>query len=897
MKSQFTTIFILIVAGFCLLNAGSNADLFRDRTVEAVQLDGTPIKIDGKLSESVWVNAKREGQFFQRSPEDGEQPTNETYFSIFYDEDYLYFGIWVNDNDPANIDAILTRRDEDSPSDWVYVSIDSYNDNRTAFEFGLNAAGVKQDLRRFDDDNIDFDWDSVWDGKVSRTQNGWTAEFQIPFRELRFNTSETMSWGLMVYREYPRNSNEFSVWNYWSKDDAGFVSNYGTLTGLNNIKSENPIYIIPYVVGKDHINNGLVTSIHPEKYDLSSDAGADIRFSFENGLTVNATINPDFGQVEADPAEFNLTAFESYFSEKRPFFIEGGNILRYSMGFGDGDNSNNTLFYSRRIGRTPHDWVGTNDDMISVENPDYTNIISAVKLTGKTRDGLSIGVMDALTDKEEAVIHNVDGSTDHSTVEPMTNFFISRLQQDFRDGQTVFGGILTATNRDLKNTGMDYLHKSAYTGGFDLIHEFIDRKYYIQSAISFSKVAGSTDAIFETQTSSNHYFQRPDADHLTLDSTATSLSGYSYKLIAGKSRGHFRGAVGVLASSPGFEVNDLGFGRNSDYFMEFIWLAYREWNPGKYFRNYNININQWANGDFAPEVHSFGGNVNFHGTLLNDMGIGGGINANASGISTNLLRGGPAIYFPANVSAWGSFWTDYRKPLSFDCSASFFRNADDVVSIHFSQGIGLRPINNLQLSLNLSLSDFTDTWAWRGKAWDINDEIHYIFSDLQQKELTLMLRTDYTITTSLSLQYYGQYYATGGKYSNFRETNHLRDSEFNRRFEELEYAVVEYPEDGDPKLLLNDFSGVEYTFSNWLDDDFSYLDFRSNLVLRWEFRPGTTLFVVWSDGYSLWDSGSDPEITYENNFPTYKHLSDMNKLFNTTGDDVLMIKLSYLIHV
>ncbi|NQU67210.1 MAG: hypothetical protein HQ510_04635 [Candidatus Marinimicrobia bacterium] len=653
--------------------------------------------------------------------------------------------------------------------------------------------------------------------------------------------------------------------------------------------------MIPYVVGKDHVNEELVTSIHPEKYDLASNAGADIRYSLGNGLTLNATINPDFGQVESDPADFNLTEFESYFSEKRPFFMEGRNILNFSMGFGDGDNSNNTLFYSRRIGRTPHDWIGTDDGVISVDNPVYTDILSALKLTGKTEGGLSIGVMDAVTNEEKAVSHMIDGSTGKTTVEPLTNFLVTRVQQDFRDGQTVLGGIITATNRDLKDTGMDgYLHKTAYAGGLDLNHEFLDRNYYIQSAVSFSKVAGTTEAIYGTQTSSARYFQRPDAEHLTLDPDATSLSGYSVKLVGGKSRGHVQGAGGILATSPGFEVNDLGFSRTSDYFMQFTWLSYREWNPGKYIRNYNININQWMNGNFAPEVTSFGGNVNFNATLLSNAGFGGGINANASGFSTTLLRGGPAIATPANGSLWASYWTDYRNPVSFDFSASYFRNVDDVISIDFSPGFSYRPVDNLQLSLNLGYSNFTDTWAWRGKAWDETDEIHYIFSDLEQDAISLTMRTNYTITTNLSLQYYGQYYSTAGKYSGFRETDQLRDSDFNRRFNELNAnATVVYPDDEDARLLLNNFTGIEYVFYEGLDEDFNYQQFRSNLVLRWEFKTGSMLYLVWSDGYTNYVEG----LTGTNDAGEFNFDQDRKDLLNTPSDNVLLLKLSYLINI
>jgi hypothetical protein len=786
---------------------------------------------------------------------------------------------------------LLTRRDGHSPSDWLYVSLDSYDDNRTAFEFSLNAAGVKQDLRRFDDDNMDWDWDAVWEGEVDVNDAGWTAEFQIPFRELRFNTGPDMEWGLQVYREYPRNNNEYSVWNYWSKDETGFVSNYGVLKGLKNIKAGKPLYVVPYVVGKSHINDDLVSSVHPDNYDNSTNMGVDFKYSFKNGLTLNGTVNPDFGQVEADPGEYNLTEFESFFSEKRPFFMEGGNILKFSMGFGDGDNSNNTLFYSRRIGRTPHDAVGTDDSgdnpIVSVNNPDFVNIVTALKLTGKTPGGLSIGLLNAITDEEEAIEYFEDGTKNSMIVEPKTNFFLSRVQQDLRNGQTVIGGILTATRRDLKNTGMDWLHENAYTGGVDLTHEFFDRNYYIQSALSFSQVEGSTEAIYDTQTSSTRYYQRPDADHLSVDESATSLSGNSLKLVGGKSSGRFRGAVGLFRTSPGFEVNDMGFGRRSDTFMQFTWFSIRGWDEGKVFREYQINFNQWVDGNSEFDVYSKGGNINAHGTFLNNWRTGGGIGLNASGLSISELRGGPAIYKPSNINIWYNIHSDFRKPVSFGAFASVFHNEDDVESVSFGPEISYRAFDNLQISVETEYSKFSDTWAWRGIGLDSNSDKHYIFSDLDQKTLSMEMRADYTVTTNLSIQFYGQALFTAGEYTNFRETDQVRAASFNERFSELENAITDLDVNGNDVLDIYNDQSEYYTFEDGIWTDFNYKEFRTNLVIRWEFQTGSSLFFVWSDGYT---HSKDEDVKFD-------FSNDVEDLFNQSGDNVFLLKLNYLLNI
>ncbi|MEJ2050274.1 MAG: carbohydrate binding family 9 domain-containing protein, partial [Calditrichota bacterium] len=284
-------------------------DSRRNRTAEATRVTNNAISIDGKLDEVVWMQAQAYDHFTDRDPVDGAEPSYPTVFRVAYDDQNLYVGIRAFDSEPAKIKRFLTRRDEYTHSDWLYVSIDSYNDNRTAFEFGLNAAGVKHDLRRYDDENADYDWDAVWDGAVNIDQEGWTAEFKIPFRELRFTGSDDMEWGFQIYREFPRNNNELMVWNYWSKDESGFVSNYGTLAGLNNIETSNPLYVSPYVVGQSNISSELRNEVHPSNYELMSHLGGDVRYSFSNGLTFNATMNPDFGQVEADPADYNLTNF------------------------------------------------------------------------------------------------------------------------------------------------------------------------------------------------------------------------------------------------------------------------------------------------------------------------------------------------------------------------------------------------------------------------------------------------------------------------------------------------------------------------------------------------------------------------------------------------------------
>ncbi|NQV38099.1 MAG: carbohydrate binding family 9 domain-containing protein, partial [Candidatus Marinimicrobia bacterium] len=317
------------------------------REASAVRLQNDIIRIDGKLTELIWQSSLIRSDFLQRNPLEGESATEKTAFSIAYDDNYLYVGIMAFTEDISTIRKILSRRDEETPSDWLFVSIDSYNDNRTAFEFGLNPSGVKRDLRRFDDDNYDDNWDAIWEGKSSVNHDSWSAEFKIPLRELRFDEGNEQTWGLQINRYIAKN-NEDDYWTYWSKDESGWVRHYGDLVGLTNIPKQDRLQISPYVTSSYDHYEGYINPTHPDEFDKHSNVGADIKYGVTNNLTLDVSLNPDFGQVEADPAELNISGFESYFGERRPFFMEGGNIFNFNLGFGDGDQSMNTLFYTRR---------------------------------------------------------------------------------------------------------------------------------------------------------------------------------------------------------------------------------------------------------------------------------------------------------------------------------------------------------------------------------------------------------------------------------------------------------------------------------------------------------------------------------------------------------------------
>lgn len=852
----------------------------------ALRLDTRVPQVDGHLDEACWDAPARYGNFIQRNPEDGQPSSQQTEFAILYNSDYLYVGIWAYDTNPDEILGILTRRDESSPSDWVYVSIDSYHDHRTAFEFGLNAVGVKQDLRRFDDTNADFEWDAVWEGAVQITAEGYTAEFAIPFRELRFNSGDDMTWGLNVYRELPRNNNELAVWGYWSREETGFVSNYGTLTGLVDLQAKQPIYLAPYVMGNARNDDEHLGEL--SSFDKQVTLGMDLRKSFDLGLTINGTINPDFGQVEADPAEFNLTEFESYFNEKRPFFMEGRNILNFSLGFGDGDNSSNTLFYSRRIGRAPQGYPMAGDGTVTaIEMPEFTRILGAGKLTGKLDNGLSLGLMAAMTAEEKASITYESDSTSSNVVEPATSYLLSRIQQDFRKGQTTLGGILTHTQRYLDETGMDWLREKAVTGGIDFNHNFAERTWQIQSALAFSRVSGSQESIYRAQTHPSRYFQRPDAPHLSVDTSATSLSGFAGKFILGRSKGKWSIFSGVLATSPGFEVNDLGYMRSVDNINEFFWAGYRNWEPGDFLLRYNYNINQWANWTFGGEQKSLGGNVNGSLTFKNNWGLGGGINLNRGGVVPYHLRGGPAIQGPDNLSIWAYGYTDGRKPMNLSVSTSYFSNADNVLSLNLSPQIQWRPRQNISLSAGPNFNYMDDTWAWVAAMEDSNSTRHYIFSGFEMLQSFITMRANVTLSTTLSLQYYAQAFLMGGDYHDYIEVADPTAKDFEKRFDPLHEEMLTLDNNGALQGVDTDLDNEDdYWPVSFVYSDFIYRELKSNLVLRWEYSTGSVIYLVWSKGASAADPTWDKDLVAD-----FKSLSGLN------SDNIFLIKINRLLNI
>ncbi len=883
------TIFIFFFVAALTGAKLDRVELEMPRSINALRVLTENIRIDGDLSDPAWKEVDFTADFVQRDPLEGEAPTERTEFAVLYDNEYIYVGIKAYDSQPEGIRSILSRRDEKTPSDWVHVSFDSYNDHRTAFEFWLNPQGVKRDIRRYDDEKMDVNWDAIWEGRTAIQHDGWTAEFRIPFRELRFSNGGNQSWGLQVYRHISR-KNEDDYWTYWSKEEGGWVRHYGRLTALENIPRQRRIYFSPYTTGKYSTASEYVTPVHPESYELSRNLGADLKVGLTNNLTLDLTLNPDFGQVEADPAELNISAFETFFPEKRPFFVEGSNIYQFSLGFGQNPMSNNSLFYTRRIGRSPQ--YSPSTDGRYIDMPAATSVLAAAKISGKTGSGWSVGVMNAVTAEEQAMIQFEDAHTTKETVEPLTNYFVSRVQKDLRQGKTTIGGILTSANRRLNEDHLAFLRRDAYSGGIDINHLFGDETYQIEGTLALTNVRGSQEALLRTQRGANHFFQRPDAAHLRVDSSATQLSGHAHKFALSKVKGeHWRWAIGEWTYSPGFEANDLGFNHGVDNSMQFVWGQYREEAPGKMIRRWNLNLNLWTGFTFSglDELMPSGGNINGGLTFMNYWSASMGINVNKPGLHTTALWGGPALMTDDTWSIWYLVSSDQRKKLSASFNGMNGGQPESGMKwLRLTTSLTWRPTNYFSLQASTQLYNLHDTWAnWDGFG-PVTDEQtgdeHYIMATMDRNTLSTTLRFDLTLTPTLSIQYYGSPFVTAATFTEDKLVleDHTRSDRFDDRFYTFTAAESEY--DGDPYTYDTDGDGV--TNFELENRNFNYKQFNSNLVVRWEYQTGSAIYFVWSQNMSEFlDIGG------------FELAQDLRRLFKADAENLFLIKASYLLNI
>jgi hypothetical protein len=816
-------------------------------TARAARLEGAAPVVDGRLEDAAWAGVEPVGSFVQRRPRAGSPATERTEVRVVYGPDALYVGARLFDTAPDSVVGQLTRRDAEGYSDWFSVAVDSYDDDRTAFLFAVNPRGVKRDLLFFNDSDADDGWDAVWDGAARRDSLGWVAELRIPFSQLRFSAAAgERVWGINFEREIARRG-ETAYWAPILPDAPGFVSRFGRLEGIGEIATPRRVEVQPYASSRLARAPSETGNPFYRENDLLGSVGADLKYGLTSDLTLTATLNPDFGQVEVDPAEVNLSAFETFFDERRPFFLEGMEAFQFGSARFNVATSFPRLFYSRRIGQAPQRTLGGRD-FAYVDAPAQTTIAAAAKVSGRLGRGWTLGVLDAVTAPEEARYQDAGGTPGRAAVEPLSNYLVGRLRRDAGEGSWL-GGYLTAVNRHLDDPALRGMARSAaYVGGVDFERAWSNRAWILAGSLTGSRVSGSSEAVSAAQLRSTRYFQRPDADHVEHDPERTSLSGHNLQLSLSKLGGrHWRTSVWYQELSPGFEVNDLGFQSRADLRALTGYLAYQENRPGPLFRSYGASGYLLGTWNFAGDHTRLAGRLGASGTLKSFWGISGGVGFAPETYDDRLTRGGPLARTPADAGYDLGLNTDRRKRLSLQARLSGGASAAGGWSRSGSLSLEARPTGAVQLSVGPALE------RRRGMAQyvaTVSDSLardtygkRYVFATLERTSLSLPTRLNWTFSPELSLQLYLQPLIDAGDYGDYKELSAPRTFDFqvygsDRGSIARDDSTGRYTVDPDGK------EGLARAFG-FRDRDYNFRSLRGNAVLRWEYRPGSTLFFVW----------------------------------------------------
>lgn len=857
------------------------------------------IQLDGRLDEEIWSRAQAAVGFTQRSPDDGSPASEPTEARIIYTNNEIYIGIIAYDSSPDSIAATLFRRDANDYSDWVYVSIDSYNDRRTAFSFAVNPRGVQKDILYFNDDDEDLLWDAVWEAKTEIHELGWTAEIRIPLSQLRFSNSESVQqWGVNFQRRLARNQ-EIAFWAPNPQSKSALVSTFGRLEGIENLSQPLRLEITPYISQSLTRAPGIKANPYYNANDWTSRLGGDIKYGITSDLTLTATINPDFGQVEADPATINLSAFETFFQERRPFFLEGNEIFSFGNTRTYNTWGNPLTFYSRRIGRQPqgnfnrhNNYIGTHfsgSDDIYLDIPNQTTIISAAKLSGKTRDGWSIGFLDAITSREKgrfSINPNNENHTGNFVVEPATNYLVGRVKKDFNEGGTSFGGFISAVNRpEIESTYFeDYLHKSGYLSGLDFEHRFGSKNYVASGTVSYSRVNGSKSAIERTQLSSARFYNRVDSDYLSLDPEKTSLGGFATEVSIQKNGGNnHRYSVTYSDASPGYETNDLGFQNRADYRAIATSWIYIQPNSKKvrYWEVWNANSFVWNyDGDYIGHYHTLGAYTQFNNLWSINM------NLNAQPFLTyndRLTRGGPVVERPESFNFNININSNQTKKFFFNVGTYNRWEATTPEYDHYYwTTLNYRPTTYIRLSVGPEIGFEKDVDQYVTTVQDAGAVQtygrRYVFADIRQVNLSAPIRLNWTFSPTMSLQTYMRPFIASGDYIRYKELARPRSFDFNVYGQDTGTIT----ENSDGSITVNP-DGLDnsnsFTFGK---QDFNFRSVQGNAVFRWEYKPGSTLFLVWQQQRD--DSASDGHFNFRD---------DLSSVFTSTPTNIFLIKFAY----
>jgi len=827
-----------------------------------VRVTGAAPRLDGRLDEAAWAQAEPITDFRQNLPQDGEPATERTEARIVYDADAIYVGVRMFDREPGQIRRGLGRRDSYLNADWVLVGFDSFHDHRTAFQFVVNASGVKADEMGVNDQGPqERSWDPVWDVAVAHDTAGWTAEFRIPFSQLRYPGDPEQVWGVRVRRWIERKA-EGAEFGWAGRTERGHASYFAHLVGLRGLPQPKRLEVLPYTTVResrlpvsrpgDPFNDGSVQAVA---------GGLDLKYGLTSNLTLDVTVNPDFGQVEQDPAIVNLSAFESFFPERRPFFIEGAGI--FSFGRNTGQQGATSFFYSRRIGRSPQLQADGRGGF--VDAPDNATILGAAKLSGRTRGGWSVALLNALTAREDAEVIAADGARFRDGVEPLTNYTVARGRRDLRAGASTLGFIATAVHRRLDSERMRPLRSAAYAGGLDLSHRMFGNRYGLYASVGWSRIEGDPQAIQRAQLASARYYQRPDADHVEFDPLRTALTGWNANLTLSKEAGDFLYTLNSGATSPGFELNDVGFQTAAD--NSFLAAsATRRWTrPGALFRQAQLSASASAQWNFGGVRTATQAGLNWYAQFLNYWSLNGNLNGNLSAASQGLTRGGPVGYIPR---AWNFFLganSDFRKPVQAFLGVNYFANTIGARGGGVYTTLTVRPSTAVQVSagptINWNRTSQQYVQAEADPTATATFGRRYLFSDIDQATLDLSTRLNVTVSPTLSVELFAQPFVSSGDYTRFKEFRTPGAADYLVFGEDgASTLVAEGPAGGPPARYLVDPDGAgPRPASAIANPDFAITSLRGNAVIRWEYRPGSTLFFVWTRNCS----GFDPDPAFE----------------------------------
>ena len=860
----------------------STPALPEQKVVQAVRTE-EPISIDALLDEPVWKGPASNG-FTQSDPNDGAPSTEKTDVWVAYDDKALYVAAFCYDSDPKAIISRLGRRDSEVDSDWFVFAVDPYYDKQTGYRFGVNPAGSIMDEVLSNDVEDDESWDGVWQAKAHLNDQGWTVEMKIPFHQIRFPKKDEYVWGVNFSRVIKR-KNETASFSWVPKNETGYVSRFARLEGINGIKPGTHLEILPYAVGQTQLRPSEQENPFETGHKTLGNLGFDLKFGLKSNLTLDATVNPDFGQVEVDPAVVNLSAYETFYEEKRPFFIEGASIFN---GFGRGGMHMNfninwpnpTFFYSRRIGRAPQGYVTQEGDYFAF--PDRTTILGAAKVTGKL-GGWSVGFINALTSREFAQI-DASGLRLEEEMEPFTYYGGLRAQKDIQKGQHGFGLIATGVSRDLRTEAMtEFLNKNAFSLALDG-WSFLDEKrnYVISGWLGGTRVEGSVADILRLQNSSMHYYQRPDATHVEVDPLATSLSGWGGRLSFAKQGGNvlFNAAFGAL--SPGFDPNDIGYQyAGSDKINYHIVPGYSWTKPGKVFQQVVVLGGVFGNYDFEGNKIWEGSLLYIQGMFRNFWSFTTMLAHNPKTVSNTLTRGGPLALLPWGWQVDLELETDSRRPVVIEGQSTVYTRPDFGQEWSVSAFLRWKPGSNLSLSAGPILARETNPIQW---VKNVQDPLmtstfgsRYVFGHLDQRIVAAELRLNWTFTPRLTLQAYIQPFLAVGTYSRFKELAQPKT---------LDYSVYGEGDttigSADGRYTVDpDGLGPAAAFS-FRDPDFNVKSLRGTIVLRWEYLPGSLLYFVWTQNRADYANPGD-----------FRFRRDLGDLLMAPGDNIFLIKVSY----